>query len=187
MQKGDGHPKGSSTSEWIVFRDAAPYPEVAGPADPDTLEMLKQDYAGAESELTGIAQYIYQSIASGANEGFANALLQIAIVEMMHLDMLGDAVVALGGDPRFIVDGRDWSAANINYANDLDAMLRANIEAEETAIDNYRRHAARTGNKSVRDLVLRIVEDEKLHLHFFRKQLRPGAPGMAMDDRYERM
>jgi len=194
MQKASQRSKGQSKGEWIVYRDAAPYPEVSGPADSDTVAMLKRDYAGSGGELSGITQYVYQSIAAGgkdavaneagANEAFANALLQIAIVEMMHLDMLGDAIVTLGGDPRFSDDQqRYWTAADIDYSRSLEDMVRANVEAEETAIANYQRHASHTDNKSVRELLLRIAEDEKLHLRFFRKMLKPSAP---MDDRYER-
>ena len=186
MQRGDQRSKGQSKGEWVVYRDAAPYPEVSGPADADTVDMLRRDYAGSAGELSGITQYVYQSIAAGAGgeEAFANALLQIAIVEMMHLDMLGDAIAALGGDPRFCDDRqRYWSAADIDYSLGLEDMVRADIEAEETGIDNYQKHAAQTDNKSVRELLLRIAEDEKLHLHFFRRMLKPRAP---MDDRYER-
>jgi len=184
MQRGDQRSKDGSKGEWVVYRDAAPYPQVGGPADADTVDMLKRDYAGSAGELSGITQYVYQSVAAGGEEAFANALLQIAIVEMMHLDMLGDAIAALGGDPRFCDDRqRYWSAADIDYSRDFENMLRANIQAEETAIANYRQHAFDTHNRSVRDLLLRIAEDEKLHLRFFRRTLRPSPP---MDDRYER-
>ncbi|MCL2810844.1 MAG: manganese catalase family protein [Clostridia bacterium] len=189
MQRSDRLSKSRAKPEWVVFRDAAPYPEVGGPPDADTVEMLKQDYAGSAGELSGITQYVYQSIAAGAkseNESFANALLQIAIVEMMHLDMLGDAIVTLGGDPRFSDGQRYWSASDIDYSTSFEDMVRANIEAEQDAIANYKKHASLTGNKMVRDFLLRIAEDEKLHLHFFRKLLRPSAPNAPMDDRYER-
>jgi len=186
MQRADQLSKGRAKPEWVVFRDAAPYPEVSGAPDADTVEMLKQDYAGSAGELSGITQYVYQSIAAGGNESFAGALLQIAIVEMMHLDMLGDAIIALGGDPSFSDGGRYWDASQIVYAKGFEDMVRANIEAEQTAIANYQQHASRTGNKTVRDLLLRIAEDEKLHLRFFRKHLKPGAPHAPMDDRYER-
>jgi len=189
MQRTDQLSKSRAKPEWVIFRDAAPYPEVSGPPDADTVAMLKQDYAGSAGELSGITQYVYQSIAAGAakeNESFAGALLQIAIVEMMHLDMLGDAILTLGVDPCFSDDQGFWSASNIDYTQGFDDMVRANIQAEQTAIANYQKHASQTGNKTVRDLLLRIAEDEKLHLRFFRKQLKPGTSNTAMDDRYER-
>jgi len=150
-----------------VYIDAAPYPEVKGPHDPATVALLKDDYAGANGELTGILQYIFQQGRVEDNEAFSNALLQIAIVEMMHLDMLGDAIVALGGNPSFDDGKFYWDASKVNYATGLKDMLAANIASEETAIASYERHAALTKNESVKALLERIVKDEQLHLRFF--------------------
>ena len=155
----------------VILLDPSPYPEVKGNHDPATVAMLKNDYAGLVSELTAITQYIFQNNSSD-DETFANAMLQIAISEMQHLDLLGDAIHTLGGTTEF-TDGnhRFWTAANVNYANDRAGMLRANIQAEQAAIANYERHAAATSNESVRRLLLRIADDERLHLKFFEEQL----------------
>ena len=154
-----------------VSIDSAPYPEVTGSPDPQTVAMLKEDYAGANGELTAITGYVFQSGRTTENDSYANAILQIAIVEMMHLDMLGDAIVALGGNPTFD-DGRQyWTAANVNYASDIRGMVLANIQAETEAIETYAQHAAATNNPSIRALLLRIREDEKLHLRFFEELL----------------
>jgi bacterioferritin len=162
--------RGEGANRLVVKFDAAPYPEVKGAHNPRTIAMLKEDYAGAESELSAITQYIFQNTTTD-DEAFANAMLQIAIVEMTHLDMLGDAIHALGGTTEFKSDGKFWTAENVNYSSTKEGMLRANIEGEQIAIENYRRHAAQTDNHSVRDLLLRIVRDEELHLAFFERLL----------------
>lgn len=162
------NPNGSGLT---VYLDSAPYPTVSRGTDPDTVRMLKEDYAGAVSEMTAISQYIYQNIQSTDNESFANAILQIAIVEMSHLDMLGDAILALGGNPTFGNGTVFWQGKLVNYARTLPEMLRADIEAETQAIANYERQAAKTANASVRALLERIVQDEQLHLRFFRETL----------------
>jgi bacterioferritin len=133
--------------------------------------MLKEDYAGAVSEMTAVAQYIYQNILSTDNESFANAILQIAIVEMSHLDMLGDAILALGGNPTFGNGSVYWQPKSVNYARTLPEMLKANIEAESQAIANYESQASQTPNASVRALLERITQDEQLHLRFFQETL----------------
>jgi len=156
---------------WLKYRDASPYPEVSGPVDAETLDMLKRDYAGSAGELTAITQYVFQSIAARANKPFADALLQIAIVEMTHLDMLGDAIITLGGDPQFSDGQRQWDTSGLDYSQDLEAMIRVNIDAEETAIVNYEKHAALTVNKTVSKLLRRIAEDEELHLRFLKRAL----------------
>ena len=154
-----------------VYLDSEPYPTVGKGSDPNTVRMLKEDYAGAVSEMTAIAQYIYQNTLSTDNESFANAILQIGIVEMSHLNMLGEAIQALGGNPTFGNGTVYWQGKLVNYARTLPEMLRANIEAETQAIETYERHAARTTNASVRALLERIVKDEQLHLRFFRETL----------------
>jgi bacterioferritin len=171
-----------------VFLDSGPYPTVEKGSDPNTVRMLKEDYAGAVSEMTAVSQYIYQNILSADNESFANAILQIGIVEMSHMDMLGDAILALGGNPTFGNGTVYWQGKLVNYAKTLPEMLRGDIEAETQAIANYERHAANTTNASVRALLRRIIKDEQLHLRFFRNTLaslvgsQPTAAAAAQAD-----
>lgn len=154
-----------------VYVDTSPYPEVEGGPDVHTAMLLKEDYAGADSELTAITQYVFQNARMTEDEAFANAVLQIAIVEMLHLDMLADAIVTLGGSPRFD-DGRQyWGANHVNYAMNMKDILEANITDEKTAITNYEKHSAMTDNVSVKALLARIIEDEKLHQRFFEETL----------------
>jgi bacterioferritin len=164
-----------------VYLGSEPYPTVEKGSDPETVRMLKEDYAGAVSELTAVTQYLYQNVLSADNESFANAILQIAIAEMSHMDMLGDAILALGGNPAFGNGTTYWHGKHVNYARTLPEMLSADIAAETQAIANYERHAERARNASVRALLERIVKDEKLHLRFFRETLAglQGQPSLA--------
>jgi bacterioferritin len=154
-----------------VYLDSAPYPTVGKGSDPNTVKMLKEDYAGAVSEMTAVAQYIYQNILSTDYESFANAILQIAIVEMSHLDMLGDAILALGGNPTFGNGSIFWQPSSVNYSRTLPEMLMADINSESQAIVNYESHASQTTNSDVKALLERIVQDEQLHLRFFQETL----------------
>ena len=163
--------RGNPTRGRVVAFDPAPYPEVpVGNSDPATVAMLKQDYAGSDGELTAITQYIFQNTVT-KDPSFANALLQIAIVEMTHLDMLGDAIEALGGNPRFDDGKYFWNASFVDYAMDKEAMLASNIKSEKSAIETYEKHAEQTQNPHVRALLLRIADDERLHLKFFEQEL----------------
>ena len=164
----NAHPLGKKI---VVPVDSAPYPEVAGDIDLATVALLKEDYAGGKGELTVVTQYVFQSGRTTDNDSYANGILQIAITEMMHLDMLGDAIVALGGNPSFDNGKYYWCASNVNYAMSYKDMLKANIVAESDAIANYEKHIAMTKNESVKALLRRIVEDEKLHLKFFEELL----------------
>jgi len=157
-------------SKMIMYLDSSPYPKVSGDNDPATVSMLKSDYAGASGELTAITQYVFQN-GRTTDETLANSILQIAIVEMMHLDMLGDAITTLGGNPSFDDENYYWNASKVNYVTDIKEILKADVEAEKTAINNYRKHAALTKNQSVKALLERIIKDEELHLRFFSETL----------------
>ena len=159
-----------------VCMNMEPYPSVdAAPADPKTVAIIKQNRSGAAGELTAIAQYIFQNNRTD-EENFANGILQIALVEMMHLDMLGDAIQALGGKPTFDDGKYYWQAGAVNYADKLPGMLRANIEDEQTAIKNYEQSVADTPNEQVKALFRRIITDEQLHIVYFTDLLAKVAP-----------
>jgi bacterioferritin len=162
----------SNGAEMTVYLDSSPYPEVTGTPDPATVALLKDSYAGVHGELTAITMYIYQNATSANCGSFANAVLQIAICEMIHLDMLADAITTLGGIASFDDGQYYWNAGNIDYASSLREMLEADIAAERTAIDNYQKQISQTGNQSVKALLSRIVKDEALHFKFFSETLR---------------
>jgi bacterioferritin len=167
----DQHPGAGASEELTIYLDTSPYPHITGGNDPDTVALLKENYAGIVSELTAITQYVYQNIVTADDKAFSSAIQKIAVVEMSHLNMIGNAIQLLGGVPTF-GDGRHfWQAGNVNYATNLAEMLRADIDAENKAIASYERHASQTGNSSVRCLLLRIIQDEKLHLRFFTEML----------------
>lgn len=158
--------------EITVSVASTPYPTVTGGPDPETVALLKEDYAGSISELTAVAQYIFQNISDIGNDAFSNAMLQIALVEMTHLDMIGDAIQALGGKASFDNGQYYWQAGKCNYADTMQGMLQADIESESGAISQYEKHASLTKNASVKALLHRIIMDEKLHLRFFNDTLK---------------
>jgi len=156
----------------IVYADYAPYPKIKESIEPETVKILKKDYAGQNGEFTAIAQYVFQHGRIKDNPEFANSILKIAIVEMKHLDLLGDAIVALGGNPCFNDNKYFWDASTVNYAPTFKEMIKANIYAESVAIVNYEKHINMIENPSVKALLDRIIEDEKLHLRFFEETLK---------------
>ncbi|HEY8390431.1 MAG TPA: ferritin-like domain-containing protein [Clostridia bacterium] len=150
------------------FKLDLPYPEVEPVCDPKTVMLIKEDYAGCQSELTAINVYIYQRILmNDVLDELAGVLLGIAIVEMEHLELLGMAIKNLGGDPEYEVGCRMWTADYVIYTKNPKEMLLANIEGEKTAIRNYRRHIRMIDNRQVQKLLERIILDEELHIDIF--------------------
>lgn len=149
-----------------------PYPEVTGGPEPYTVTLLHEDYAGMVGELTALNQYMYQSIlTSGKDRSFAQAMECIAIAEMRHKELLGKAIVRLGGTPIFAAYNTYWCANFANYVDDPQKMLVSNIGIENAAISNYRFHIEKISNASVRQLLERIILDEELHIQVFNQML----------------
>lgn len=157
--------------EDIIVRVNKPYPEIVGATnDKMTVAVLKNLATSKMGELGGVLQYIYQSVvADKVNPEIAKIFEEIAIVEMSHLDMLMHAVVDFGGIPKY-EDGQGniFNTSMINYSQKLKEMLDGNIADENMAIQEYTRAIDRVGNQSLKDLLSRIREDEKLHLDVFK-------------------
>jgi bacterioferritin len=146
-----------------------PYPEVDPACEPKTVCLLKEDYAGSDGEITAINLYIYQHILlDGELDEIAEALLKISIVEMHHMELLGEAIKKLGGDPIYQSNCRMWTADYVNFVKNPRCILMVDIEAEKTAIRNYRRHINMICNPQVQELLERIIMDEELHLEVFK-------------------
>ena len=126
-------------------------------------------YAGADSELTAIIQYMYQSYIIGeVNEDFHHMLEHIAMAEMKHMELLGECIVALGGTPVTGGNRQFWNGSMVNYSKDPVALLDSDIKLEEKAICAYKRAVRCVDNYSIKELLERIIIDEKLHLETFK-------------------
>jgi len=147
----------------MVFYAREPYPviSVERPSR-EYAEIIMSDYAGKDSELTAILQYIYGNLVV-VNVEVAQLLMGIARVEMQHFHMLGETINMLGVDPRYQHMGKYWNASFVNYERDMCRILRINREGELEAVQVYRRHAARIGDEHVKKLLLRIARDEEVH------------------------
>ncbi len=145
-----------------------PYPEVSGGPDPNTVVLLQEDYAGIISEMSAVNQYMFQYLLlSENNYSFAEALKCIADNEAWHKQLLGRAIVRLGGTPILAATNTYWCANYISYDQDPRRMILANINVEYAAIYNYRWHIQMTSNDSVKRLLERIILDEELHIRLF--------------------
>lgn len=133
--------------------------------------LLYDNFAGAEGELTAVNQYIYEHIELKRYENFSRILLSIAIEEMQHLELIGDLIKKLGKKPYYINKNQCiWNAENIKYHfNNVYDMLMFNIETEKKAILGYKEAIKNTQNKSIKDLLERIILDEQTHLEIFNR------------------
>ncbi|MBQ7798595.1 MAG: manganese catalase family protein [Clostridia bacterium] len=150
------------------------YPEITNATnDSKTVLILKDLLSGRQGEITGIMQYFYQSnIARQIEPNIADLLEEIAIVEMQHMSLLMNEIIAFGGTPKYNNGkGQPFNSSYVNYTTKLKDMLDFNILGEQQAIQDYTNAQKFIRNQSLKDLINRIIEDEQLHLNAF-KSLR---------------
>ena len=132
--------------------------------------LISVDYCGAVSEMSAITQYINNENRLSCEKcPLAKTLLGIAMAEMIHLQKLGQLIFLLGGDVSFVAvqqSGRQkmWTPSCLDIPDKLENMLRADIEAETAAINQYRAHMRMIKDECINAVLDRIIMDEEYHI-----------------------
>ena len=133
-------------------------------------QLLSIDYCGSVSELSAITQYINnQNRLECSKCPVAKTILEIAMAEMMHLQKLGELIYLLGGSINFtakLPNGKlkMWTPAYLTIPENPRQMILADIEAENAAINQYKRHIHMIGDVYVNNILARIIKDEEYHI-----------------------
>ena len=153
-----------------------PYPEVCV-TEPNInyARLLSSAYAGDGGELSAVLQYIYgHLVTEGAEPSQLSAVLScVSVTEMRHLEILGELITKLGGDPKFCDMQRRgcFDAGKVNYQTSPDRILRAAISGEKAAIAMYRDLIRRIDDSCIREILRRIILDEEHHIKLFSELL----------------
>lgn len=138
--------------------------------DAYSLRIISPAYASHQSELNSVLQYVYHSICfkkSGYKE-IAETLKSIAVAEMLHLDILGETILALGAPPlycRYPYSAFDfYNAKYVSYSRSLKYMLEDDLIGEKHAVAEYDGMLKKLQNRQVKEIVSRIRADEILHI-----------------------
>lgn len=164
-------------SDETAVRASPPYPSISvSERNVSYAQLLSADLAGPRSEMTSICQYTYQSWAiSSRYPAMAETIAAIAKVEMHHLNILGQLIVRLGGNPKlqYIQNRRAfaWNSGHVNYTQSITDFFKANIAAEQYAAEMYMQHAKRIQDGDVSEMLARISLDEAQHKSIFERFL----------------
>ncbi len=136
---------------------------------------------GIEHEYTVILQYLFQSYMTG-NEEAGKQLEDQAINEMQHLGWLAEEVVDGGGNPRIEHTKPDQSTITTD-------MLNADIKIEKEVAEAYDKAAREVDDAGLKELLVRIRDNEKYHIDVFKDLLEdeeegksPGIGGVNLPD-----
>ena len=153
----------------MEYMAPGPYPEVraAGKNWRYGQAMLSNIGAGV-SEMSAVARYLYGTFTQGEQPEVAECLHHIAIVEMRHLDIFSRLACQLGEDPRLWAPARTgrkyWTPEYLRYCHQLDRYLAQALEEERAAIQKYRQQVGWIQDENIVDNLLRIIEDEEVHI-----------------------
>lgn len=148
----------------------APYPPVkVEKENPLYATAILDNMGGKVSESTLLSAYLYHHLTLKKYEDVALICRKIETVENHHLHIMGELTVALGGEPRlWSISGEKmmtyWSAGYHKYPTLLEEALLLLIQEEKKTIDKYSRQANGIKDNGVVANLLRVIEDERLHL-----------------------
>ncbi len=148
-----------------------PYPTTDGIRnDALSLRIISPAYSTSVGELNAVLQYVYHSFCFYKHglKDCAEMLMSIAKAEMIHLDILGKTIFALGAAPVFAqypsTGFNFYSTKYVAYSNTLRHMLEDDLICERRAIADYKKMLRCLKNKQVAAIVSRIIDDENLHV-----------------------
>lgn len=138
--------------------------------------LLQVNYAGSNSELTEMTQYLYQHfLVNKVYEDLSEQLMCISQEEMKHFNILGNLIVLLGGDPnlRTVTGMRTeyWCGYNIFNEKCIPDFLERNIMLEEISISLYKNHISLIVDENIISILERIILDEENHIRIFKDLL----------------
>lgn len=151
----------------------APYPPVAvREKNSFYAALLAEDLAAQFGELTTVHQYVFQSwLLDRQHEAAARLVRNIARVEMLHLNILGELITLLGCTPNYGVadNGRCvfWNGAMLSCEKEPSEMFAQDILLEKAAIRSYSAHAEQIQDARIQTMLHRLILDEQLHLQLF--------------------
>ncbi len=155
-----------------------PYPSLDDiEPDLEAARIIAPAYASVyTSEVSASFQYVYHHFFFDKlkMDEFAYILENIAIAEMIHIEILGKLLLQLGVDPIFSCNPPQrnfYNTSMIAYSKTPQKMLMDDINAEMRAIKDYSHMVSRLKNERVAAVIQRIILDEQLHLEEFKKLL----------------
>ena len=157
-----------------------PYPSVDSLThDVRSGQIISFAYAAQYGELTAILQYTYHHFHFGTvDEETANVLMCIALAEMKHLDILGEAMLKLGVNPLYVQCPNTktyYNTSGVSQSTTPQKMLMDDIQGELEAIATYKKMLYVLQNEQVEAIIQRIIMDEELHLATLKKMLEAYA------------
>lgn len=164
------------------FAVKEPFPEIKPYIfSDDIIYILKDGYVGRKSEFTSQNQYKYQSFVLMYNDktnNIGHTMRRISYDETFHSEILAEKMTLSDSDPRLctFIDNNPnicqyWSGHFVCYKKMVEDIMRENIILETGAIEYYETLYPLTEDENLKELITRILKDERSHLAYFKAVL----------------
>jgi bacterioferritin (cytochrome b1) len=124
------------------------------------------------SEMNAIIQYVSQE---SLWEDIGEMMMGIAMVEMKHLDKLGDLIIDLGGD----ITSQKYETTFVEYGKSTEDAIRLGIKAEKETIEEYNKIIDKIKPLPQNEttefclaLLAKLIADEQFHVNLFETRLK---------------
>ncbi|GHV58256.1 hypothetical protein FACS1894182_09680 [Bacteroidia bacterium] len=124
------------------------------------------------SELNAIIQYVSQE---SMWEEIGEMMMGIAMVEMKHLDKLGDLIMGLGGN----IANQKYETTFVEYGKSAKDAVKSGIKAEKATIAEYNKLIEKIKplpqnetTKFCLALLAKLIADEEFHVNLFENRLK---------------
>ncbi len=160
-------------AEKIPVAASEPYPPIKVEGkNHHYAQLLGRDLASSWGEMSAIYGYLYQHwILNNPQAALQTVLFRIAKVEMHHLNILGQLIRMLGGDPKCMYSSGHnpmvWNGNMVNYNKGIRQILSYDIVSEQSAADGYLKQAQIIKDPHVSAMLRRLAQDELIHRDIF--------------------
>lgn len=140
-------------------------------------QIILSNVGGLHSEMNAVSLYFYNHvILKQLWPELAEAMHDISIVEMHHLEIFAEMCSQLGVDPRLWDCQNDfleyWSPGYNVYPRQINTMLENAIIQEQNTITTYQYQISCIDEPVIQNVLKRIILDEQLHVQIFEKFLK---------------
>lgn len=157
----------------------ADYPTTDG-LSPDaySLAVISPAYSSPTGELNSALQFLYHyfNFERLRKKSYARELHSIAAADMLHFEILGNAVSALGAQPVFCQNPPTgfnfYSAKYVVYSRNPVNMIEDGLICKKRSVSLYNKMLSRLQNEQLKKIISRILDDEKLHTEKLKDILR---------------
>lgn len=139
--------------------------------------ILLECYASEQSELSSLTSYSYLNIVTDDKYTEIKEIFRgCSIVELHHMNILGELIKALGVMPRYYWKNKHsiemWSGSYVSPNYDINTSLKQAVNQEKLLINKYESLIEQIDIANVKEILRRIILDEQVHVRLLEDMIK---------------